>query len=152
MSVRETQPVKIFSINSFNASIHPEDGKAPWYNKSMSEKPQYKKFTPEEDSIYCSTIESIRSGLKNGVKFDLACSRITVRDEELRQLICEDALKIEIAEQHYGSGLPLPDLAKRLGITLERVIKASEEMMEDIFHTADTACLIASEKPEPPVH
>lgn len=118
----------------------------------MSGKPHYKKFTPEEDGIYCSAIESIRTGLRSGVKFDLACSCITVRDEELRQLICEDALKIEIAEQHYGSGLPLIDLAKKLGIPLDRVMKANEEMMEDIFHTADTASLISSEKPEPPVH
>ena len=103
----------------------------------MSEKVNYKQFTEEEDRIYKRSIEVIRSNISNGVKFDLACEFITVDDRELKGLIIDDALKIEIAELHYGKRIPLRDVATKLGVSMERLLQASTEMMEDVVKTSE---------------
>ena len=103
----------------------------------MLEKIHYKQFTEEEDRIYKKSIETIRSNISNGVKFDLACEFITVDDRELKGLIIDDALKIEIAELHYGRRIPLMDVAKKLGVPMERLLQANTEMMEDVVTTSE---------------
>ena len=105
----------------------------------MLEKIHYKQFTEEEDRIYKKSIETIRSNISNGVKFDLACEFITVDDRELKGLIIDDALKIEIAELHYGKRIPLRDVAKKLGVPMERLLQANTEMMEDVVKTSEEA-------------
>ena len=103
----------------------------------MSENIHYKQFTDEEDRIYRRSIEIIRSNISNGVKFDLACEFIDVDDRELRGLIIDDTLKIEIAELHYGRRIPLMDVAKKLGVPMERLLQANTEMMEDVVKTSE---------------
>lgn len=90
-----------------------------------------------EDELYRKSIEMIRTNINNGVKFDLACGFINAEDKELRQMIIDDALKIEIAELHYGKRMPLSDVSKRLGVPMKRLLEADHEMMEDIAHTAE---------------
>ncbi len=96
----------------------------------------YKNYSDNEDEIYIKSIELIRSNIGNGVKFDLACEFIDVKDEELRRLIIDDALKIEIAESHYGKGISLFDLSKKLGVSMERLLKANIEIIEDVINTS----------------
>lgn len=96
----------------------------------------YKNYSNDEEDIYKRSINTIRSNLGNGIKFDLACEFIDVKDEELKRLIIDDALKIEIAESHYGQGLSLMDLSKKIGVSMERLMKANEEMLEDIINTS----------------
>jgi hypothetical protein len=103
----------------------------------MSGKVKYKQFTEEEDRIYRQNIESIRSNLRNGVKFDLACEFVTTDDRELKTMIVDDALKIEIAEFHYGKNLTLAEVSRILGVPMERLLKANSEMIEDIVNTAN---------------
>lgn len=102
----------------------------------MPENVNYKNFTEEEDRIYRKSIEMIRSGLGNGLKFSSACELIAVEDMELKNLIIDNALKVEIAELHYGKGLPLIDVSKKLGVSMERLLKANAEMIEDVLNTA----------------
>lgn len=96
----------------------------------------YKNFSEEESRIYKENIEMIRSNIRTGVKFDLACEFIAVDDKELKDMIIDDALKVEIAELHYGKRIPLRDVSKKLGLGMERLLKANNEMMEDIVNTA----------------
>lgn len=102
----------------------------------MSEIIRYKDFNEEEDRIYKRCIESIRSNVKNGIKFDLACEVISADDRELRDIIIDDALKIEVAESYFGKGLSLLELSKKLGVSMERLLKASNEMLEDVVNTS----------------
>lgn len=81
----------------------------------------------------------IRSNIENGVKFDVACEFITADDGTLKDLIIDDALKIEIAELHYGKRLTLLDVSRRLGVSMKRLLKANSEMMEDVISTAGKA-------------
>ncbi len=80
----------------------------------------------------------IRSSIVGGVKFDVACELITA-DKELKDMIVDDALKIEIAELHYGKNLPLVEVSRRLGVSMERLLRAIDEMIEDIMNTAAEA-------------
>ncbi len=103
----------------------------------MSDDINYRSFNAEEDEIYKKSIAMIRSNIDNDVKFDLACEFIKIGDKELKDMIIDDALKIEIAELHYGKRIPLRDVAKKLGVEMERLLKANHEMMEDIVLTAE---------------
>jgi len=102
----------------------------------MSQTADFKDFNEEEDRIYRKNIEMIRSSVSSGVKFDLACEFITVEDKELKELIIDDALKVHVAEMHYGKGLSLIDVSKALGISMERLLKANTEMMEEVLQTS----------------
>ncbi len=105
----------------------------------MLENARYRQFSEEEDRIYRKNIGMIRSNLGNGVKFDLACEFISVDDAELKKLIIDDALKIEIAELHYGKRTPLEEVSKKLGVPMERLLRANDEMVEDVLNTAGRA-------------
>jgi hypothetical protein len=102
----------------------------------MHEHINYKQFTEEEGRIYMKGIEMIRATISDGVKFDLACDMVTIEDSEIKGLIIDDALKIEIAELHFGKGLTLREVSKRLGVSVQRLMSAREEMLEDIMNTA----------------
>jgi hypothetical protein len=69
--------------------------------------------------------------MKNGLTFDKACDAITVEDGELKEFILDDALKIMIAELHYGKGMSLEDVAKTLNVRMGKISVASLEMLED---------------------
>ncbi|HXX57469.1 MAG TPA: hypothetical protein VEI96_05670 [Thermodesulfovibrionales bacterium] len=118
----------------------------------MVESIDYKNFNEEEDRIYKHTIAMIRASISDGVKFDIACEFVTRDDGELRSLIIDDALKIEIAELHYGQGLSLLDVSKKLGVSMERLLKASSEMMEDVFNTATEAAKRPPDGSKPSTH
>lgn len=102
----------------------------------MAEKINHENFDEEEDRIYKKNLEAIRSGIRAGLKFDLACGFVAVEDRELKDLIIDDALKVEIAELHYGKGLSFHDISKTLGVPMERLLKANAEMMEDVVNDA----------------
>ncbi len=94
-----------------------------------------RKFTEEDNQKYAKGIQMVRSSMLSGVKFDVACEFIEA-DEELKGMIIDDALKIEIAELHYGKDLPLMEVSKKLGVSMERLLKANDEMMDDIMNSA----------------
>lgn len=92
----------------------------------------YKSYSPEEDRIYEAAISRIRDGLKSGLSFSEACSIMDVNDPELRRFIEDDALKIMIAELHYGKGATLRELSKMLRVSYKAVHDANMEMLEDV--------------------
>jgi hypothetical protein len=103
----------------------------------MNEHINYKQFTDEEGKVYAKGIGIIRSALDNGLRFDVACKMVAVEDQEMKGHIIDDALKIEIAELHFGKGLTLLDVAKKLGVPVHRLMKAREQMLQDVINTAE---------------
>jgi len=92
---------------------------------------KYKEYSPEEGRIYNDSIAKIREGMRNGLAFDKACLAIEVADADLKGFILDDALKIMIAELHYGKGMQLDEVAKVLNVPMVLISKASLEMLED---------------------
>jgi len=89
-------------------------------------------LSDEESRIYEDAIADLREETDAGRTFDRACERLDGIDPELRALIVDDFLKILIAEDHFGSGKGLDDIALCLGIPYETVETARAEMLEEV--------------------
>jgi len=87
-----------------------------------------------DDLIYKTSIEIIRKNIENGQTFDLACESLSINDENLKKAIIDDALKIEIAEMHYGKNIPLIEISRKLDVSMERLLKANNEMLDDVMN------------------
>lgn len=109
----------------------------------------YKEYTEEENEIYNKAMDEIMAALKNGLKFNEACSAINVEDKELQSYIEDDALKIIIADMHYVKGFSLQNVADDLEVSIETINRANAEMMEDVAMTATE--LYKINNPERPI-
>ncbi len=92
----------------------------------------YREYSEDESKIYEKAMQEILTNIKNGMTFQDAIDRVELADDNLKALIEDDALKILIAELCYVSKIPFEELAKMLGLPLERVRTANFEMLEDI--------------------
>jgi len=97
---------------------------------------KYKDYTQEEGLIYDDAMVKIRKGMENGLSFSEAFSMVDVQDPELRHFVEDDALKVLIAEMHFEKGVPLPQVADTLKVSLKTLNIAVTEMLEDIGTTA----------------
>ncbi|HEX8948934.1 MAG TPA: hypothetical protein VF790_08245 [Dissulfurispiraceae bacterium] len=97
---------------------------------------KYKEYSEEESRIYNEAIAKIRSGLENGLSFHEACSAVDIKDGALRKFIEDDALKVTIAELHYGKKQLLQQVADTLKLPLKKINAAHLEMLEDAGITA----------------
>ncbi len=95
----------------------------------------YKEYSDEESKIYEKAMQEILLNIKNGMSFQEAIDKVEVSEPELKAFIEDDALKILIAELCYVSKIPFEELAKMLGLPIERVREANFEMLEDIEMT-----------------
>lgn len=89
-------------------------------------------FKTETDKTYERAVEKIRDGLSRGLDFDSACKDVDVEDSGLRKQIIDDMLKVLIAEEHFTRNVPLDEMAKKLGVSPERLETAKKEMLEDV--------------------
>jgi hypothetical protein len=93
-------------------------------------------FVTETAKAYKEGEDKIREGLAKGLDFDAACAAVEVADEGLRKSIIDDMLKVLIAEEHFGKNIPLDELAKKLGVAVERLETAKAGMIEDVKETS----------------
>jgi hypothetical protein len=96
---------------------------------------RYKQYSEEESRIYNEAMDNIMGGLQKGLNFDEACAATEIGDADLKAYVVDDALKILIADMHFVKGLPLQHVADTYGVSMDAVVKASREMMEDIEAT-----------------
>ncbi len=97
--------------------------------------PEYKNFSKEEEKIYDTEIGKLIKRLQSGQSLNEACSTIDAADEELRQVIADDVLKIVIAELHYNQGMNFEQVAQRLNITVKQIEDTNRIMIEDVMLT-----------------
>ena len=103
----------------------------------LMERPWFEEFASEEDWIYEESVKKIRDGvLRNSLTFDSAASLLDLKDPELKAAIMEDALKVLIAEMHFIGKEPLKDAASALGLPVEKLQRAKNEMLKDIEEDA----------------
>lgn len=112
---------------------------------------EYKEYSPEESAIYEAAIGRIREGIAGGMTFDEACSKAEIADPGLRLFVEDDALKIMLAEMHFGSAMSLQDFAAKMGLSMTRVSHAIVEMLEDAGVTASELYHAESEEGGGPV-
>lgn len=93
-----------------------------WYDGALS----------EEEKLYESSVNRIKSAVKQGISFEQATSLIEVTDAAVKAAIVDDALKVLIAEMHFSGEKPLKDLARALKLPLKRLEKAKAEMLLDV--------------------
>lgn len=90
--------------------------------------------------IYEKAVRRIRYSLARGLTFDEACSKLTDIDQDLKAFITEDFLKILIAEEHFGSGLGIDDMALILGLSCERIEACRVDMIEEVAQEISSCC------------
>jgi YesN/AraC family two-component response regulator len=93
-------------------------------------------FLTETDKAYEKAISQIREGIEKGLDFDSACAAIKIDNEELKEHIIDDMLKVIIAEEHYNKNVPLDALASAIKISVERLEAAKSEMLEDVKNSS----------------
>lgn len=96
----------------------------------------YKQYSEEESRIYNNAISKILNDLSNGIKFKDACDSVIIEDEELKEYVMDDVIKIVIAELHYMNKIPLKKIADFLELPIETIIKANKEMIEDLSNSS----------------
>jgi len=89
-------------------------------------------FADDEEKAYNEAMNVIREGLAKGLGFDEACQALPGKDPELNRLIVDDFLKVTIATLHFEKEMSLEDVATRLKVPVERVLKARQEMIEEV--------------------
>lgn len=93
---------------------------------------QTKLLLPLEDEVlYEQTVLKMRQEISKGKTFAQACEILKEVDKPLRPLIREDFLKIIIAEQHFGQGCGIDDVALFLDLPYETVAASREMIMSD---------------------
>ena len=85
-----------------------------------------------EDRIYDQAIAKMREKVAQGGTYDEACAFLADTPPDLRRVIADDFLKIVIAEEHFGARRGLDDIALFLGLEYDRVIKARDEMLNEV--------------------
>lgn len=93
-------------------------------------------FKSETDKAYEKALAAVRKGLEQGLDFNAACEAIEIEDEKLKANFIDDMLKVLIAEEHFGKNVSLPDLAKKLGVSVEHLETAKKDMLEDVKETS----------------
>jgi len=89
-------------------------------------------FSDDDEKAYNEAMDLIREGLAKGLGFDEACRAVPEKDPELKRLIADDFLKVTIANLHFEKEMPVEAVAEQLGIQVERVLKARQEMIEEV--------------------
>lgn len=99
----------------------------------------YKYFNKKEEKIYDDAINRLRKALKDGLTFKEACALIEASFEDigaehkdLKELIIDDFLKICIVELHYEKNMPLKEIALKLAVSHEDIIKMHQIILEDV--------------------
>jgi len=77
------------------------------------------------------SVAIITEAVEQGASFDQACSLVAIKDPELREVVINNALKALVFEMHLSRGMPLRQLAMKLGVSLSRVINTKERILQD---------------------
>lgn len=99
---------------------------------SSKEGPVFGGFSAEEERLHAAGFVTIREGLAAGLDFDKACAGIAAADADLRRIIVDDYLKVTIAQRNFQGGESTSDIAAALGIAVERVEFARQEMLAEV--------------------
>jgi len=92
---------------------------------------------PEDgDKFYEESINRIKKGVEQDLTFEQAVSLLDVKDDKLKASIIDDALKLMIAEMHFVAKKSVDDVAKKLRLSRDAVVRARQEMLDSVEDAA----------------
>ena len=100
-------------------------------NQKTMEKGTVNNTDTFQEDLHADSLKKIMNAVKKGSSFHEACSLINISDVDMRKFIVNDALKLLVSEMHCGSGMPLKQLALKLGVSLSRLLNAKENISEE---------------------
>lgn len=89
----------------------------------------------DDEVLYEQTVLKMRKEIGKGKTFAQACEILKGIEKSLRPLIQDDFLKIIIAEQHFGQGRGLDDVALFLDLPYE-IVESSRATIISEFDEA----------------
>ena len=89
-------------------------------------------LSQEEDEVHEGAIAALRAEVAGGRTLAEASAVLAGIQEDLRDLILDDFLKILIAEEHFSKGQGLEVIALRLGLGVEKVVGICDEMLNEV--------------------
>lgn len=99
---------------------------------------QYGQFTAVMHSEYERAVKKMREELSQGRTYEHACGTLAGISQEIRSFVKEDFLKIIIAEEHFGAGIEISDIALLLALPYEKVESARLTLINNM--TQETEC------------
>lgn len=85
----------------------------------------------DEDALFERSVLKMRQEIAKGRTFAQACEILKDIEEKLRPIIQDDFLKIIIAEQHFGQGRGIDDVALFLDLPYETVEASREKIISE---------------------
>jgi len=81
---------------------------------------------------YEQAVRKMREDISRGRTYEQACANLTEAGPEIKKFIREDFLKIIIAEEHFGAGIEIADIALFLDLPYEKVEAAKLNLLDDM--------------------
>lgn len=98
---------------------------------------QYGQFTDIMHREYERAVKKMREELSQGRTYDHACDTLTDISQEIKAFVREDFLKIIIAEEHFGAGIEISDIALFLELPYEKVESAKLALINDMVRETE---------------
>jgi len=87
--------------------------------------------TKDDEILYEQAVKKMRKEIAKGKTFAQACEILQGIEDNLRPLIQDDFLKIIVAEQHFGQGRGIDDVALFLDLPYETVEASKDKIMSE---------------------
>lgn len=88
-------------------------------------------LTGEDDHLFEEAVGKMRQEVARGKTFEEACASLSKIDSNLRPLIKDDALKVIVAEKHFGQGISIDDVALFLDLPYEKVEASRSRILQE---------------------
>ncbi|HEX9714845.1 MAG TPA: hypothetical protein VGA28_04045 [Desulfurivibrionaceae bacterium] len=99
---------------------------------SLANRKQYGQFTAVMHREYERAVKKMREELSQGRTYEHACHGMADISQEIQAFVKEDFLKIIIAEEHFGTGIDISDIALLLELPYEKVESARLALLNDM--------------------
>lgn len=104
---------------------------------SFANSKQYVQFTALMHREYEHAVKKMREELSRGQTYDHAYDTLVDISQEIKSFVREDFLKTIIAEEHFGAGIELSDIALFLELPYEKVTSAKIALINDMMQESE---------------
>lgn len=112
----------------------------------FTSKKQYGQFSTAMHSEYEHAVKKMREELSRGQTYEHACEILTDISQEIKDFVRDDFLKIIIAEEHFGGGFEISDIALLLELPYEKVESARLDLLNNMVQETKLYLELQSKK------